>query len=146
MLFDSFMWALFTTALARGPSATTVGVVNTSTNFLVAASLGFLVFSEKLPLQWWIGASLLVIGNVVISRKGKQEEVERRLREGNGVGGAVGDGVEYMPLGEGIEEGEEAVAIEGVGEERRDRERGSSGEWSDHELRSRRSGEAEREV
>lgn len=63
------MWSLFTTALARGTSATQVSIMNTSTNFLVTAFLGMVVFSEKLPPLWWAGASLLVVGNVITGRK-----------------------------------------------------------------------------
>lgn len=104
MLFDSIMWGLFTAALARGSSATTVSVVNTSSNFLVAAFLGWSVFQEALPFQWWIGAALLVVGNVVISRQGEEEK-------------KVGSGDGYMPLSgvEGVDDGESVI----VGGERR---------------------------
>lgn len=68
------MWSLFTTALARGTSATQVSIMNTSTNFIVTALLGIAVFSEKLPPLWWAGASLLVVGNVITGRKNDGDE------------------------------------------------------------------------
>jgi len=33
-----------------------------------------MIFGEKLPLGWWLGAALLAAGNVVI---GRREEVEK---------------------------------------------------------------------
>jgi hypothetical protein len=63
------MWTLFTTALARGHSTTQVSIMNTSSNFVITAILGFAIFSESLPPLWWIGASLLVAGSVVTGHK-----------------------------------------------------------------------------
>jgi drug/metabolite transporter (DMT)-like permease len=62
------MWTLFTKALARGDSTTQVSIMNTSTNFMVTAVLGFAIFSESLPPLWWLGAAMLVAGNVIIGR------------------------------------------------------------------------------
>lgn len=67
------MWALFTRALAKGNSTTQVSIMNTSTNFVVTAILGFAIFAEALPPLWWVGAALLVAGNVIIGR-GNQEQ------------------------------------------------------------------------
>lgn len=63
------MWTLFTQALARGDSTTQVSIMNTSTNFFITAILGFAIFSESLPPLWWLGATLLVAGNVIIGRQ-----------------------------------------------------------------------------
>lgn len=63
------MWALFTKALARGHSTTQVSIMNTSSNFVITAILGFAIFSEALPPLWWLGAAMLVAGNVIIGRK-----------------------------------------------------------------------------
>ncbi|KAH6635142.1 hypothetical protein B0J18DRAFT_418013 [Chaetomium sp. MPI-SDFR-AT-0129] len=75
LIFNGVMWTLFTTALARGNSTTQVSIMNTSANFVLTAILGFAIFSEALPPLWWLGASLLVAGNVIIGRKdeGKEE-------------------------------------------------------------------------
>lgn len=69
LLFNALMWTFFTKALARGHSATQVSVMNTSTNFVLTALLGLVIFSEALPPLWWLGAALLVAGNVIIGRK-----------------------------------------------------------------------------
>lgn len=63
------MWGLFTAALTRASSTTKVAIVNTSSNFMITATLGFVVFSEDLPPQWWLGAAMLMAGNVIIGRK-----------------------------------------------------------------------------
>ena len=63
------MWTLFTQALARGDSTTQVSIMNTSSNFVITAILGLAIFSESLPPLWWLGAALLVAGNVIIGRQ-----------------------------------------------------------------------------
>jgi len=68
------MWALFTAALTRSSSTTRVSIVNVSANFFITAVLGAMIFGEKLPLAWWLGAGLLAAGNVVI---GRREEAEK---------------------------------------------------------------------
>jgi hypothetical protein len=68
------MWALFTKALARGTSTTRVSILNTSSNFLLTALLGLLIFSESLPPLWFLGAALLVAGNVIIGRRDEGED------------------------------------------------------------------------
>jgi hypothetical protein len=67
------MWTLFTTALARGNSTTQVSVINTSSNFVLSALLGLIIFSETLPPMWWAGAALLVVGSVIVGRKDEGE-------------------------------------------------------------------------
>ena len=80
IVFNIAMWALFTAALTRSSSTTRVSIVNVSSNFFITAILGAMIFSEKLPLLWWLGAGLLAAGNVVI---GRREEAEK-------LGGTVG--------------------------------------------------------
>lgn len=63
------MWALFTKALAQSTSTTKVSIINTSSNFMITAILGRLIFSENLSRLWFIGAFLLVMGNVIIGRR-----------------------------------------------------------------------------
>ncbi|KAK6957346.1 hypothetical protein Daesc_000130 [Daldinia eschscholtzii] len=86
LAFNGVMWTLFTQALAKGNSTTQVSIMNTSTNFVITALLGLAIFSESLPPLWWVGAALLVAGNVIIGR-GKQEESSETA--------AILDGDEY---------------------------------------------------
>ena len=43
------MWALFTRALTLANSTVRVSVINTSTNFVITALMGAMVFGEELP-------------------------------------------------------------------------------------------------
>jgi len=47
--------------------------MNTSSNFVITAVLGSVIFSEALPPLWWVGAALLVAGNVIVGRKDEGE-------------------------------------------------------------------------
>lgn len=73
LLFNGIMWALFTKALSRSPSTTQVAILNTSSNFMITALLGWMIFSENLPGMWWVGACLLVAGNVIIGQREEKE-------------------------------------------------------------------------
>ncbi|KAF9985644.1 hypothetical protein BGZ65_010286 [Modicella reniformis] len=64
---NAAMWTLFTKALNRSKSSATVTVINSASNFCLTAMLGYALFSEPLALQWWFGASLIVIGSVLVS-------------------------------------------------------------------------------
>lgn len=69
------MWGLFTRALTLASSTVRVSIINTSANFIVTAVLSFLIFDESLSGLWWLGASLLVAGSVII---GMREETEKQ--------------------------------------------------------------------
>ncbi|KAI2466342.1 hypothetical protein F4781DRAFT_355904 [Annulohypoxylon bovei var. microspora] len=88
LIFNGVMWSLFTQALAMGNSTTQVSIMNTSTNFMITALLGLAIFAESLPPLWWIGAAMLVAGNVIIGRGTKEETSEAEA-------GAGSDGVEF---------------------------------------------------
>jgi len=55
--------------LTLAGSAVQVSIINTSTNFVITALLGALVFRENLNGTWWLGAALLVAGSVIIGRR-----------------------------------------------------------------------------
>lgn len=87
LIFNGIMWTLFTKALTHGTSTTQVSILNTSSNFVITALLGFIVFSESLPPMWWLGAALLVVGNVIIGRREEKDPVEENgdVETGTGV-------------------------------------------------------------
>lgn len=62
--------------------------MNTSANFVLTAILGFAIFSEALPPLWWLGAALLVAGNVIIGRKDESKE-EAKAQEDAGQSAAA---------------------------------------------------------
>ncbi|KAB8297866.1 hypothetical protein EYC80_001661 [Monilinia laxa] len=116
LVFNFIMWTLFTKALARGTSTVQVSIINTSSNFMITAVLGFIIFSESLPPLWFLGAALLVAGNVIIGRREEEEKADRSGHdmengEGRARRGSEGeerDGLlgEELELGGGIVEDE----------------------------------------
>ncbi|KAK4448067.1 hypothetical protein QBC34DRAFT_408068 [Podospora aff. communis PSN243] len=96
------MWALFTKALTRGNSTTQVSIINTSSNFVITAILGFVIFSEALPPLWWLGAAMLVAGNVITGSKdeGKKPGDETAIdgRPGSPGSRAEGGHGAYQPV------------------------------------------------
>ena len=74
IVFNIAMWALFTAALTRGSSTTRVSIINVSSNFFITAMLGAMIFGEKLPFLWWLGAAMLAAGNIVIGRREEGEK------------------------------------------------------------------------
>jgi hypothetical protein len=121
LVFNAIMWGLFTRALTLGSSTVRVSIINTSANFIVTAVLGALIFSEKLPGVWWLGAAMLVAGSVII---GMRDETEKKaVVTGNGEAPLLdGDGEPFRDEDEGESEG---VELRGV---QRDREGESSDE------------------
>ncbi|OQO09611.1 hypothetical protein B0A48_05013 [Cryoendolithus antarcticus] len=86
LIFNAVMWGLFTKALTLASSTVRVSVLNTSANFFVTAILGWGVFGEKLPALWWLGASLLVAGSVIIGRREEDKGEAPDAREVTAVG------------------------------------------------------------
>jgi len=126
LIFNGIMWTLFTKALARGTSTTQVSILNTSANFMFTAVMGWLIFSESLPPMWFLGAALLVAGNVIIGRREEGEDNDKSV-----VGGVGGDrreerdggGVEGESLlGEEVELDGELLNGESVEERKKRRE------------------------
>ncbi|RMY65142.1 hypothetical protein D0863_09324 [Hortaea werneckii] len=74
LAFNAVMWGLFTRALTLATSTVRVSVINTSANFMVTAILGAMVFKESLPGTWWLGASFLVAGSVIIGRRDEAQK------------------------------------------------------------------------
>ncbi|KAM0702129.1 hypothetical protein Q7P35_011039 [Cladosporium inversicolor] len=74
LLFNAIMWGLFTRALTLANSTVRVSVINTSANFMLTAVLGWIIFHESLPGLWWLGASFLVAGSVIIGRREESKD------------------------------------------------------------------------
>ncbi|CAB4424570.1 hypothetical protein RhiirA5_429059 [Rhizophagus irregularis] len=65
---NALMWTFFTKALNKSSSSLQVTVLNSATNFCMTAILGNIIFGETLSLQWWFGASLIVIGTLLVNK------------------------------------------------------------------------------
>lgn len=82
---------------------------------MITAVLGFIIFSESLPPLWFLGAALLVAGNVIIGRREEDEKGDSSAHDmENGEGrtrtgseGEESEGLlgEELELGGGIVEG-----------------------------------------
>ncbi|KXX83314.1 Transmembrane protein 42 [Madurella mycetomatis] len=126
LTFNGVMWTLFTTALARGNSTTQVSIMNTSSNFVLTAILGLVIFSEALPPLWWVGAAMLIAGNVIVGQKDEGEppkiDQDEPLTAGVATGSGAADVVASSSrvvgadgaLGEGDVEKDEDVADLGL--------------------------------
>ncbi|KAF8858284.1 hypothetical protein BDZ45DRAFT_400380 [Acephala macrosclerotiorum] len=135
LIFNGIMWALFTKALARGTSTTQVSILNTSSNFMLTAVLGWLIFSESLPPLWFLGAALLVAGNVIIGRREEGEEKgDAHERAENG------EGPRTEEEGEGLLVAEELELNEDLEEQKRKEEQDvlDLGLDNEHQQRRRR--------
>ncbi|SAM05862.1 hypothetical protein [Absidia glauca] len=75
---NSLMWTLFTKALHDAPSSIQVTIVNGAMNLATSAILGFLVFQEPLALRWWIGASFMLAGTIMVSQSQKRLENKKK--------------------------------------------------------------------
>ena len=106
------MWTLYTKALSRGSSTTQVAIMNTSSNFMITAILGFIIFSEALPPLWWAGAGLLVAGSVITGRACKEDDEAKD-------GEADGREVRYSSEGERLVAGQELELEEDEAERKR---------------------------
>ena len=75
-----------------------------------------MVFGEKLPGLWWVGAAGLVVGNVVIGRRDEEGDDAPKGKVGEGGGRAEQAGEEQRREGYRDREGEEDVDGGGGGE------------------------------
>eukprot|EP00250_Pteridium_aquilinum_P015819 c22781_g1_i4 orf=497-865(-) len=73
VLLNVFMWSFYVRSL-KVLSSLQATVVNFASNFLISALAGYLFFSEDLPLQWFLGASLIILGIVLLSQADYSEE------------------------------------------------------------------------
>jgi len=74
VISNMIMWKTFTTALARSSNTLTVTVLNSATNMIFTGIFGLVLFSEKVTVKWAIGASLLILGSVVMTAEKKKKK------------------------------------------------------------------------
>ncbi|XP_064640625.1 transmembrane protein 42-like [Lineus longissimus] len=69
-LFNAIMWTCFVKALRGCNSSVEAVVTNTAANLFCTAIFGRVFYKETLSLMWWMGATLILVGLVVISQGG----------------------------------------------------------------------------
>lgn len=74
---NGMMWTFFTKSLQYCSSTAEATVTNTASNFLISALVGVVLFNEALSLRWWMGASLIVLGLLLIHRANRKDSQDR---------------------------------------------------------------------
>lgn len=62
------MWTCFTKSLQLCSSSLEATVINTATNFIASALIGWMFFQDLLGIKWWIGSLLILIGLLLINK------------------------------------------------------------------------------
>ncbi|XP_065915538.1 transmembrane protein 42-like [Dysidea avara] len=66
LLSNAFMITLFVRSMQYCSSTAEATVINNAANLLTTATLGQCLFGEVLSLFWWFGASLIIVGMLLI--------------------------------------------------------------------------------
>ncbi|PVI02495.1 hypothetical protein DM02DRAFT_670496 [Periconia macrospinosa] len=126
LIFNGIMWGLFTRALTLASSTVRVSVINTSSNFMITALLGSMIFSESLPGLWWLGAAMLVAGSVIIGRR--DEGTAAKSQSANAAAeGSEGERARFLDE-DGTEEVDDELELGSVKGDDDEEEAGSSGD------------------
>ncbi|XP_033754097.1 transmembrane protein 42-like isoform X2 [Pecten maximus] len=75
---NALMWTCFTKSLQLCTSSLEATVINTATNFVVSALIGWMFFQEYLSLKWWLGSILILLGLVLIHRGSGHQTVTQK--------------------------------------------------------------------
>ncbi|XP_060076405.1 transmembrane protein 42-like [Ylistrum balloti] len=78
---NALMWTCFTKSLQLCTSSLEATVINTATNFLVSALIGWMFFHEGLSLKWWIGSLLILLGLMLIHRGGDETTPQKHHKD-----------------------------------------------------------------
>ncbi|XP_031563169.1 transmembrane protein 42-like [Actinia tenebrosa] len=74
-IFNALMWTLFVKSLRKCSSTAVATVTNTGSNLVCTAILGVTFFEESQSLRWWIGASLILMGLILIHHSSKTNNI-----------------------------------------------------------------------
>jgi len=76
VLSNILMLQNFNRALQASKTTLEASIVNTASNFIFTALIGYLAFSEELSFFWWSGTSLIIIGTYLISTEEARDKLE----------------------------------------------------------------------
>lgn len=71
-----FMWRCYSKALSLSSTSIHPTIVTKSSNFLLSAFVGFLVFAEPINLTWFIGFLLILLGVYLISSENESTHTQ----------------------------------------------------------------------
>ncbi|CAB4005958.1 transmembrane 42-like [Paramuricea clavata] len=73
-LCNGLMWTLFVKSMRNSSSAQAL-ITNSASNFISSALFGKFFFGEILSMQWWLGASLIILGLYIINKNKIADDV-----------------------------------------------------------------------
>ncbi|KAI8924739.1 hypothetical protein BC831DRAFT_463779, partial [Entophlyctis helioformis] len=74
LLANAAMWKSFTRALSLAPASIHVTILNSAANMVVTGLSGLMLFGEPVKMQWWLGASLVVAGSILMGQEDSANE------------------------------------------------------------------------
>jgi len=79
VLSNILMLQNFNKALQASKTTLEASIINTASNFVFTALIGYLAFNEELSVFWWSGTSLIIIGTYLVSTEGQEKGKEEKL-------------------------------------------------------------------
>jgi len=76
--FNASMLSTFAKALATSDSTVTATGTNFAFNFFFSGISGLVVFNEPVVNRWWLGASLMLLGVLLINRDASKRQDEQQ--------------------------------------------------------------------
>ncbi|CAI9103577.1 OLC1v1002088C1 [Oldenlandia corymbosa var. corymbosa] len=70
IILNAVMWGCYVNSL-KALSSLQATVTNFATNFISSGLAGYFLFEEGLQFQWFAGATLIVVGVIVLSKSSK---------------------------------------------------------------------------
>lgn len=80
LVLNCVMWSVFVESM-QGLNSGEALVMNTGTNMLFSAFIGWLAFGEVFGMYWWIGASFILIGIILLKSAHTDVGVHHRKKE-----------------------------------------------------------------
>ncbi|AET04189.1 hypothetical protein MtrunA17_Chr8g0378611 [Medicago truncatula] len=74
VFFNVTMWCCYVNSL-KALSSLQATVTNFATNFISSGLAGFFFFHEHLSFQWFAGASLIIVGVIILSNSSIEKKV-----------------------------------------------------------------------
>eukprot|EP00033_Pygsuia_biforma_P005542 GCRY01006120.1.p1 GENE.GCRY01006120.1~~GCRY01006120.1.p1 ORF type:complete len:153 (-),score=22.95 GCRY01006120.1:52-510(-) len=81
ILCNVMMWAFFTLALNALSSSMVATALNLASNFLFTAVLGRIIFNEILSVLWFVGASLIATGVLLLTFLEEQKNATSKKKK-----------------------------------------------------------------